>query len=322
MDYEAEKREKIDQIVSRLIEQRKKPASERIEALRNLHLTAMNDVQDILIALMQSECNNDVLVYICNSLAKLGNDEAVMPLVDLLLANREIEESNSSDPIKDNKEAYLTSRCAAVKALGRLRNQKAVMPLMYVLNDRAENYKLRLNIAEALGRIGDGYAVNPLISLVADEKEKSIYVRESAAKALGMLGDVRAIKPLVEVLQSKRGIVDKFTFLKERVIEAIGRMPAETDGETIRALKESLSDEAPSVRLSAIEALVAMDDPAMIEYLKPLVFDKEEEDVARESVRAIFDLDGALELKQLLQDDTLPGWSRDEIETIFEEEGM
>lgn len=317
MDFEDLRQKELEQIVERLKAQRDRTVSERIKTLEGLEITAAGDIGFILLELIKTECNADVLVYIANALARVGDEEAVMPLVDIVLGNREVD--GKDDPVKEDKDAFLKLRCAVIKALGRLKDEKAVIPLMYMLNDKNEDYKVRLNAAEALGRIGDTYALNPLINLVADEKESSIYVRESAARALGMLGDVRAVKPLVKILESKRGIFDKFTFLKEQVIEAIGRIGTSRDRDTVKALKESLMDEAPSVRLSAVEAISSMGDETLIPILIPLVYD-EEEDVAREAVRGIHCLDGYLELKKLLEDDRLPGWSRDEIEMALEEE--
>ncbi len=317
MEYEDFRQQELNQIIDRLIAQRDKPSSERIKELERLEITASAYINHILIELLKTECDADVLIYLANALARAKDENSVMPLVDIMLANREVD--GGDDPITENKQEFLRVRCAVIKALGRLRDEKAVVPLMYILNDRDENYKVRLNVAEALGRIGDTYAVNPLINLVADDREDSIYVRESAAKALGMLGDMRAIKPLVKILESKRGIFSKFTFLKERVIEAIGQIGADSDKDTVRALKESFMDEAPSVRLSAVEAMSAMEDPSLIPTLLPMIYD-EEEDVAREAVRGIYCLGGYLELQKLLDDDKLAGWSRDEIETVFEEE--
>ncbi len=80
------------------------------------------------------------------------------------------------------------------------------------MNNKHEHYKVRLACADALGRIGDKYAVKPLIDLVEDEEEKSVYLKESATFALGLLGDTSAIDPLVAILESKQGFLDKFTF--------------------------------------------------------------------------------------------------------------
>lgn len=318
MDYENLRKKELEQIVEKLVAERDQPSSERIKYLDRLQVTISNEVPFIFLELLKTECDQNVLIHLCNSLARSKSEEAVMPLIDILLGNREIE--GKDDPLKTEKELYLKVRCSAIKALGILKDERAVIPMMYVLNDKDENYRIRLNAAEALGRIGDTYAVNPLINLVADDQESSVYVKESAAKALGMLGDVRAIKPLVSILESKRGIFNKFSFLKERVLEAIGKIGPDSDKETIRALKDSLLDEAPSVRLSAVEAISSMGDSSLIKILIPVVFDNEEEDVAREAVRAIYNLEGYLELKNLLEDDKLPGWSRDEIELSLGED--
>ena len=54
--------------------------------------------------------------------------------------------------------------------------------------------------------------------------KKSVYLRESAVSALGLLGDTRALDPIINILETKQGIMDKFSFLKERAIEAIIKM--------------------------------------------------------------------------------------------------
>lgn len=317
MDNENQRQNELNSIIEKLISQRQLPSAERIRTLEQFQITASQDICYIMLELLKTETDLNVVIHICNALARLRNPDAVMSVVDLALGNREVE--GKDDPLKENADGFFKVRVAAVKALGKLRSEKAVVPLMYILNNKDENYRIRLVAAESLGSIGDTYALNPLINLVLDEKESSVYVRESAAKALGMLGDVRAIKPLVKILESKRGILSKFSFLKERVIETIGKISASPDTDTIKALKESLMDEVPSVRLSAVEALASMGDESLIKVLIPAVYD-EDEDVARTAVRGIYSLGGYLELNKLLEDDRLAGWSRDEIETVFEEE--
>ena len=117
----------------------------------------------------------------------------------------------------------------------------------------------------------------------------------------------------------KEAFLVSLVFLKEQVIDALGRIGPSSDKETIKALKDSLMDEAPSVRLSAVETLASMGDDSIIQVLLPAIYD-EEEDVAREAVRSVYCLGGFLELKKLLEDDKLAGWSRDEIEMSFEGE--
>ena len=86
----------------------------------------------------------------------------------------------------------------------------------YIIADRGA--------AEALGKIGNSQAVSPLIKIVSDEDEKSVYLRESAAKALGMIGDERAVDSLINILETRQGMLDKFTYLKEKAIEALAKL--------------------------------------------------------------------------------------------------
>ena len=59
---------------------------------------------------------------------------------------------------------------------------------------------MRSGAVEALGRIGDVRAVEPLIQRLQDEDED---VRSAAAEALGRIGDARAVDPLIQRLQEE-----------------------------------------------------------------------------------------------------------------------
>ena len=136
-------------------------------------------------------------------------DKSSLPILVDILLSKTGEGTN-------NKEDYTNVRVMCAKAIANLKDTSAVNSLLYCLKNKEENYKVRFACADALGKIGDKYAVAPLIDVVKDEGERSVYLRESAASALGMLGDIRAIDPLVSILETKQGILDKFTFLKER----------------------------------------------------------------------------------------------------------
>ena len=59
---------------------------------------------------------------------------------------------------------------------------------------------VRRHAAEALGKLGDKRAVDPLINALADDDS---IVRRDAAEALGLLGDKRAVDPLIKALGDK-----------------------------------------------------------------------------------------------------------------------
>ena len=87
------------------------------------------------------------------------------------------------------------SRNFAAEALGKLGDQRAVDPLIKALQD-SERWVHR-SAAEALGKLGDTRAVEPLIEALRDSEKQ---VSQAAAKALGMLGDRRAVGPLIKIL--------------------------------------------------------------------------------------------------------------------------
>ena len=169
-------------------------------------------------------------------------------LLDMLLLK---PESKSEDEL----ELLVNVRALCAKAISNYKDHSTVSSLLYCLNNKKEHYKVRLACADALGRIGDRYAVKPLIDVVEDENEKSVYLKESAAFALGLLGDTSAIDPLIAILDSKQGFLDKFAFLKEKIVEALGKLNI-NNKKVIKALKKSLMDPSPMVRINAIEAIM------------------------------------------------------------------
>ena len=60
------------------------------------------------------------------------------------------------------------------------------------------NYKVRVQAALVLGKLGDARAVQPLIKALADQNRT---VRGIAASALGQLGDAAAVDPLRDLLR-------------------------------------------------------------------------------------------------------------------------
>jgi HEAT repeat protein len=189
---------------------------------------------------------------------------------------------------------------------------------MYVMNDKHEYYKIRLTAAEALGKIGNIYAVVPLINIATDEEEKSVYVRESAVKALAMIGDERAVEPLISVIETKNGIIDKFTFLKERIIETLGKLGFKKD-KRIDALKKALFDESPHIKIRAIEALCEIEDDIILTLLEPMIYDKDE-NVSRSAINALYLIESGEYLLGLLERHNLPQWCREEINEILTED--
>ena len=212
-------------------------------------------------------------------------------LLDMLVIKSAHEDGDEID-------SFINVRAMCAKAISNYKDHSTVSTLLACMNNKNEHYKVRLSCADALGRIGDRYAVKPLIDLVEDEDEKSVYLKESATFALGLLGDASAIDPLVAILESKQGFLDKFSFLKEKVVEALGKLNF-NNKKVMKALKNSLMDSSPMVRINSIEAIMNSGDEASVELIKPCLSDDEDE-VKKNALIALYNLMGRDILDEVL----------------------
>ena len=227
---------------------------------------------------------------------KLKHPKNLDDLIDFIL------DCDSKD-FHDSGE-YLNLKVLCIKAISNYKDIKAVTPLLYCLNNKNENYKFRLAAAEALGKIGDKNAVESLIDVVSDENEKSVYLRESAALALGMIGDKRALDAFVGILEAKKTFLDKFTFLKERIIEALNKIDFSNNKRAIAVLKEALSDESAQVRINAIESLMNSKIVEAPDLIWKMLYDNNSE-VRKNAVVALYNLEGRDVLIKIISDETL-----------------
>ncbi|MDO5438166.1 MAG: HEAT repeat domain-containing protein, partial [bacterium] len=142
--------------------------------------------------------------------------------------------------------------------------------------------------------------------------------RESAAVALGMIGDMRAIDPFLTILEAKKNFLDKFTFLKERVIEALGKINFTSTERVIVAFKNALEDDSAQVRINAIECLMNSGDDNAYDIIKEKLHDADDE-VIKNAVIALYNLKGKEALFEILKDENLPNAAKDEADEIYRE---
>jgi hypothetical protein len=90
-------------------------------------------------------------------------------------------------------------RARAAVALGKLKDVRAVEPLIEALSD--SNESVRTSVAEALGELGDERAIEPLIAAFAD----GIEVRFYAAEALRLIGTPEALAAVEAWEKRERG---------------------------------------------------------------------------------------------------------------------
>jgi HEAT repeat protein len=131
-------------------------------------------------------------------------------------------------------------RKGAASSLGKIRDARAVEPLISLLKDR-ESYGIREGAAKALGEIGDCAAIQPLIAAVRD---KDSHIRKPAGEALAKIG-LASVEPLVAMLDD--GDSEVCSIAREALAQ-IG-LPAED------ALIAALARDAKPVRCNAADVL-------------------------------------------------------------------
>jgi HEAT repeat protein len=117
-------------------------------------------------------------------LGDLGAQEAVKPLIRLLSADDVGMRSQAADSL-----SKIGATEAVPELLKRLRLEERFAPRAWTI--------------EALGRLGDSQAVEPLCKLLSDDH---VLIRQAAAEALGKIGDPSALEPLQESAARERWI--------------------------------------------------------------------------------------------------------------------
>lgn len=261
--------------------------------------------------LMGTVYNPKVLMQLIRLSDKYRDPSSLEVLVNLLLMRINLENT----PYDFDDLTNVRVMCA--KAIANIKDTSVVGSLLYCLNNKNENYKVRLACADALGKIGDKYATAPLIELIQDEEEKSVYLKESAVSALGFLGDDMAIDPLVSILDAKQGFLDKFSFLKERVIEALGKLNT-NNSKVIKAFKKSLMDVSPMVRINAIEAIMNSEEEDAAEIIRPCLNDDDDE-VKKNALIALYNLLGRDILDEVIAMPSYSEFLRNTAKELIEE---
>lgn len=172
-------------------------------------------VEPLITAL--SHQNDDVRWKAAIALGEIGDGRAIHPLIELL---------------KDN-DRFIKGRAAY--ALGKI-GSPAVIPLIIALD--TGDGSLRWGAAIALGKIRDERAIRPLIRALGDRYEN---VRSEAVAALGVFGDA-ILDPILDALQQP-DLFERLklaTTIAEASRSTLGRILAGADPEYRKKLTASL----------------------------------------------------------------------------------
>jgi HEAT repeat protein len=140
-----------------------------------------------------------------------------------------------------------------------LKEQRDIDGLLQAL--RHDDDYVRLAAVQALGALGDPWAVEPVCGLMSDG---AIAIRLAAIHALGALGDPRATRALCAAL------LDKHLSVRLASARALGTLK---DRRAIGSLCRATCDVTISVRLAAIQALGELNDMRAVGSLCKLLTD-------------------------------------------------
>jgi len=113
--------------------------------------------------------------------------------------------------IQKLQNSHRNARAQAARELGKIKDGRAVQPLINALKDK-DSY-VRGQVVEALGEIKDARAVDSLITTLKDEDY--LYVRQETVKALGKMKDGRAVQTLINALN------DEYPDVREEAVKAL-----------------------------------------------------------------------------------------------------
>lgn len=198
-------------------------------------------------------------------LGTFKDPRAVVPLVALLRdQDRSVREAaiealrSIGAPAVEAVGACLTEPDLSVQEsasaiLATIADERVLAPLITAL--RSGDWIVRMHAANALSRVRNGDAVEPLIPLLHDKVKA---VRDEAATALAAIGDA-AISSLLKALQHEDWLV------RLHAVESLGKAHSQRAVEPL--LSVLFNDHDSAVREDAVRALGEIGDPQVVEHL-------------------------------------------------------
>lgn len=187
------------------------------------------------------------VLYSCCVCAHIqgGDMEENSPPEPIMPDREKRKEENFEKIVNQLGHDHIPYRVKAAEALGRIGDERAVQPLLPLLNDPSPD--VQWVTAQALGKLHDRRAVEPLIRALRDSDH---WVRKGAAWALGEIEDERAVPALVPLLRDrKKAVRIAAAEALGRILDQRGESPETQD--VTRILSEMQEDEEPEVRTTA-----------------------------------------------------------------------
>ncbi len=227
---------------------------------------------DALLAALQDQ-SGGVRLMAAKALGAIGDERAIEPLITLLLRDYFFIGSAIADTLAQFGEPAvlpllnllprlgLLERQRGVvvqrwifEVLGKLKDQRAIPPLLKLLNH--QDPVLAYRAAKALSSFGEPVLAPLLQALTSDDRR----LRERAAYALGYTGAAQAAAPLLRLLRKRW----EHPYVYQMAYEAVVRLG---NGEALPLLLTALQDKKKLVRACAAEALGELGDRRAMEPL-------------------------------------------------------
>jgi len=174
-----------------------------------------------LVKALHEHTDPQVRQYAAYLLGQAKNPRAIQPLIESL-----------ADFDKSVREQAML----ALSTIGKA----AIGSLAEAMND--PKWETRYRAAEALGKIADEKAVQPLINGLRDSRD---HVRYMAAKGLHELGDTDAVEPLIILLK------DENTYVRLMAVHALSAMGSRKGKAAVFKALESEQDEKVKAAMAA-----------------------------------------------------------------------
>jgi HEAT repeat protein len=183
------------------------PIPEKPECAAELEKQGLSE----LVKALHEHTDPQVRQYAAYLLGQAKNPRAIQPLVESLadfdksvreqatLALSTIGKAAIGSLAEAMKDPKWETRYRAAEALGKIADEKAVQPLISGLKDSRDH--VRYMAAKGLHELGDSDAVEPLVILLKDE---NTYVRLMAVHALSAMGSRNVKAALTKALESEQ----------------------------------------------------------------------------------------------------------------------
>lgn len=184
--------------------------------------------------------------------------------------------------IRDLRSKNEQTQLAALEALGRLREVRAIDALLDFVFIKAENWRVKIRAIHLLGDIPDKTVSDRLVTIFNNPflNEECPAMKWYTAMALGkdFNKGTRAVDSLIEALDYNNLLV------REGIIQSLGKIG---DSKAVPFLIPSLTDRSFAIRFSTIKALENIKDPRAIPYLRQAADNDDDAQIKEAALSAV-----------------------------------